>query len=102
MQPSLPVRRRSSVKRIALVAGITWTVVLVAAVAAAEDTSEAELRRWVPGLAFSFDMLRQKGEGEIATSNVLGSPLPEGGCLVTQTFPPPPRTFRNGGLCPNS
>jgi hypothetical protein len=109
MQSSLPARRRPSVKRIALVSAIAWAFLLVATIAAAEDTSEDELRRWVPGLAFSFDMLRQKGRGEIATSNVLGPPLTDGGCLVTQNVvnPNPPPLFilvtsRNGTLCSNS
>jgi hypothetical protein len=102
MQTSLRARRSPSVKRLALVSAVAWALSLVATIAAAEDSSEDELRRWVPGLAFSFDMLQHKGRGEIATSNVLGSPLTEGGCLVTQTFPPPPITFRNGALCPNS
>jgi hypothetical protein len=88
---------------------IAYAVWLAASPAAAEDRSEDELVRWIPGFAASFDMLQHKGRGQIQTSNVIGSPLTEGGCLLTQNVrnpnPPPlqiPVTTRTGTLCENS
>jgi hypothetical protein len=81
---------------------LVLAALLLAGVAAAEDGSEDELLRWVPGLAFSYDMLQHKARGAITTSNVLGPPLGLGGCSVLTAFPPPPHFVPNGTLCPNS
>lgn len=46
---------------------------------AAEERDETE--RWVPSFGLYFDVTRQKVEGSITISDVLGPPLTTGGCL---------------------
>lgn len=102
MQSSLRARRSPTVRRIAAVRALACALWLAAAPAAAEDRSEADLARWVPGLAFSYDMLQHKAHGDITTSNVLGPPQPPyfpGGCTERTPFNTP---FQTGGLCTNS
>src|SRR5688572_26988764 len=61
----------------------------------AQSSAEDELDRWVPAFGLAFDMLQHKAEGSITTGEVLGPPLGQGGCTVTETVrnPNPPPFF---------
>jgi hypothetical protein len=102
MRPSSRARRAIFVRRPALGSTLGLLALLLAAPASAQQSREDELRRWVPAISFAFDMLGHKANGAITTNNVMGPPLTQGGCTLTRNFPPPPVTFQNGTLCPDS
>jgi hypothetical protein len=61
---------------------------------------ESEIERFVPSFSFYFDTLGQRAEAAIESSEVLGTPISTGGCLV-QVLPGLP-PFPNGSVCPGS
>jgi hypothetical protein len=94
--PRLPT---PTVKRSARWSLVFLLLPLALAAPSADAETEDYLHRWVPAFAVFFDMLGQKAEGEIATSDVLGPPLGQGGCTITDLFG---NTTQNGTLCPDS
>jgi hypothetical protein len=102
-------RRASPVRQLARSAAVGLIAVGLATPIDAQSGEEDELLRWVPALGFSFDMLQHKTRGAITTGDVLGPPLGQGGCTVTETVrnpTPPPffilQTRQTGTLCENS
>lgn len=74
-----------------------WLALALSSAPVVAPASEVdELERWVPSVAAFLGVMSQGGEGAITTSDVLGPPLTEGGCLDRN------RGTRNGGLCPGS
>lgn len=84
-----PARRRPrqrSLRRASLAA------LFVLAALPRAGVAQDEIDRWVPSFSVFFDATGYKTTGSVTSSDVLGPPLTEGGCLL-------PNGTRNGDLC---
>lgn len=75
--PSPPVARRPLARAALCLALLS----LPPAAAQADGESPDELDRWVPALGLSIQVHGQKASGSVTSSQVLGTPLTDGGCL---------------------
>jgi hypothetical protein len=102
MRPYARARHeRARLRILRLAAALPLALALSGGAQAAESGGE-DHDRWVPSLGVFFDFVRQKAEGSLTTSDVLGPPLdpfdtdldaqfPGNGCLVGFLDPVPPR-----------
>jgi len=92
-RPSLTVPCTRAARRVALACAAALCLLPAPALAAGDP--DDELDRWVPALSTSIQILGQQASGSVESSDVLGTPLTTGGCLIF--FPPPPEL--NGTFC---
>ncbi|MGI9591756.1 MAG: hypothetical protein ACR2P8_10345, partial [Myxococcota bacterium] len=79
-RPSLPVPSLRAARRGALAWGAALCLLPAPALAAGDP--DDELDRWVPAFSTSIQILGQQASGSIDSTDVLGTPLTDGGCLV--------------------